>query len=625
MARGIIIQKRLVLFSLAILVVAVSMLHRLGSLHERPIQTDELITVQNYTWVGIHPDGTRRDLRQIEDFENRGPVTLRRTLMGFYCALGRWSEPNNHVIHSGFTNLSLLLPIDTLTAARLPALGAVVLFAVACCMLCIMSGLDLAVPVVSFLAVWHPYCFEFSQVSRGYAAMLLLSVMFIILLHKLSFEPSSKWLGVSIAVVGCATFMNVVNMSIDWVLPVLLVGMFFPKHLLGAQFCSVQRDQWRATLFWVLAVIGCVGLVFLVDRLPYVYSSAQQYGVAFSGLSELSAYFAAASRMYVPSFAWALVVALGCVAAIPIARESRVRAVAVPWIIALVFASVHYLFARKLPYVRNWGFLLPLVFFGYGFSVDRLVKAVPARMGKSLVFLGALLLVFWAASSDLPPRPADHQFRVLAEYLKQNQFESNCPKLLLRGTGVAEPLSLFVSDVASPGEVVDVAELEFLAIEKKSLGFTSQGSNRIRAFSGLSHWNNGNVVELGPYRIYHLKCQRLDEHDWDGDTVAVGVWFPSFESVSLSPHRVVEELNGRGLHFVALDQRYQAKMDVYGRIWAVLVDMCSEEERTAQRVKDYRELQALRDSFGGTIALLVPADDPNDARTQNDAVTQVSR
>src|SRR6185369_11739291 len=68
---------------------------------------DEWLTVEWYTWVGVTEAGEHRPVRRMEDFEALPAPSLRNLAIGFYCALGRWPEPNNHVVHSALVNLAL--------------------------------------------------------------------------------------------------------------------------------------------------------------------------------------------------------------------------------------------------------------------------------------------------------------------------------------------------------------------------------------------------------------------------------------------------------------------------------------------------------------------------------------
>src|SRR5437870_1780048 len=73
----------------------------------RPLQYDELLTIEYYTWVGLAPSGERAPLRRAVDLQARFRPTLAQLGMGLYRSLGVWREPNNHVWQSVLVNLSL--------------------------------------------------------------------------------------------------------------------------------------------------------------------------------------------------------------------------------------------------------------------------------------------------------------------------------------------------------------------------------------------------------------------------------------------------------------------------------------------------------------------------------------
>src|SRR5262249_28090174 len=95
----------------------------------RPFEMDELLTVQYYTWVGVYPSGEYRPLNHVEDFYALGPPTASQLAMGLYCSMGRWPEPNNHILHSLFVNGVLTLGGRDEWWVRLPAVLGGVVFA----------------------------------------------------------------------------------------------------------------------------------------------------------------------------------------------------------------------------------------------------------------------------------------------------------------------------------------------------------------------------------------------------------------------------------------------------------------------------------------------------------------
>jgi hypothetical protein len=116
---------------------------RLNSAYfSRILETDELITLQNYTWLGIHEDGSRREINSIDRLMIKDGLSLRRFALGVYCATGRWTEPNNHIPYSLAVNACLSLPGRVNICARLPALLFAFAFAISMSQLSSAAGRD---------------------------------------------------------------------------------------------------------------------------------------------------------------------------------------------------------------------------------------------------------------------------------------------------------------------------------------------------------------------------------------------------------------------------------------------------------------------------------------------------
>ena len=106
----------------AVLVLALAFARWNGTEMRRPLQCDELITLEYYTWAGLSPSGEPHRLRRVDDYRTLPPVEPRQLGMGIYRSLGVWTEPNNHVFHSLLVNFAIASGRPNERTVRTPAL-----------------------------------------------------------------------------------------------------------------------------------------------------------------------------------------------------------------------------------------------------------------------------------------------------------------------------------------------------------------------------------------------------------------------------------------------------------------------------------------------------------------------
>ena len=217
--------------------------------------------------------------------------------------------------------------------------------------------------------------------------MLAFQVLLIGLLCRLGRRPGSIVLGAACATVAVLSFANMVNMAVDWLLPVYLALWLMPPPAVAGDVTGAARTVWRRNLLVQVLAVGAVGLVFLLDRLPYVVISSQRYGVVLE------------SRLALPRLAWeglyelfppGLPAAVGILGASGLAlalRGKHTRFIAVLALWTLAIGVLHWLVACRAPYVRNLGYVVPLVLLGVGLALDRLSDwkgTPPWRWGTSI-------------------------------------------------------------------------------------------------------------------------------------------------------------------------------------------------------------------------------------------------
>jgi hypothetical protein len=111
--------------------------------------------------------------------------------------------------------------------------------------------------------------------------------------------------------------------------------------------------------------------------------------------------------------------------------------------------------------------------------------------------------------------------------------------------------------------------------------------------------------------IYRIRgvCCRLEEFDERLPPVAGGfvLWRPPFEAVAVSPDRILRELQEAGIDYHTINNRYQAKLEVYSRLDYVLMetDQFSEPRTWGSLANLQRELgghwASIRPLFDGAM------------------------
>jgi hypothetical protein len=556
----------------------------------RPLNEDELITLRYYTWAGVRPDGEPRELRRREDVDRLGSPGLRELALGAYCSFGRWAEPNNHVVNSGLINLTLRLCRPYEAAVRLPALVGAVLFALLAGALCYwVFPARAAAPLVAACAFWHPYLLRYSQEARGYSWMLALQLLLLACFVRLLRSPASLLWGFLTAVVAVLSFMNVLTMSLYWVFPAYLVML-----IIAVRQGSSGRPL-RINLAVQLAGLGVVGLVFLLDRLPFVVSSAQQYGLTFQGAGEYAARLRETADYHFPSLGWKLFAAAGLAGLLVSCRHPWGRILLATFGVSLLVSLAHVAVSHRFPYPRVCGHVLPPILIGFGCLVQRLCEVFASRWltglawaGCSLAAVALLVVGSWGSALD----PA---FAELADAASKADAPDGAVYGVF-GPGVSDSLELYLPPGWLAGdERLPQGDASSVCVLTRTDGAEWDGS----------HWPGATrLLDTGRYQGVLLpgKCSPMDEA-LEGAEQALVIWYPAFRSVAVNRRPAIEQADACGVKYLAVDARYQAKMSVFSKL-AEVIFVCESAEDVRRATEGVRK--ALR-RFGGEARVFAPA------------------
>lgn len=551
-----------------------------------PPDEDESMTLAYYTWVGTDSEGFPRRV----DLKNPPRPTMRNLAIGMFCSLGRWPEPNNHIVNSFLVNFSYAAVGDKLLALRLPALIGALVFAGA------MSGLVLsrlrwaaAAPALALAAFAIPYVHFYSQQSRGYSWMLALQALLLGALCRLGRRPRSAFWGVVCAALSVMTFMNIVSMALDWLAPVYGLFLLLPGLLLDA---SSGRDEARAlrkNLLLQALAIGATGAVFFMDRLPFVISSMRQYGDEWTTWRDFAVLSGDIFAYLFPSVAWSVVGVCGLAGAVLAWRDRAARPLLAACALSVAVSFAHFLAARRFPYVRVTGFFLPLVLLGLAGLMTAGLRRL-ARLGSAAVVSGsaaclAAVVACTFSWSYQPPSTAQRdRLAGLLEPAAAPRDASVCQILGLhlpvRPPGWSHPLSKRINRLAGPLYLGVVSEVDGSAPAYWGDGEPGRNLHRRPRWGGFDWPALVRDQTLGDYRAALLAGQasRVPAEGLDHGSHAVFFWYLDAESVAISPENFHVLMDAHEIRYHVFKRRLYVKMLVFKRVYLAVIFSSSSEE-----------------------------------------------
>jgi hypothetical protein len=557
----------------------------------RPFEVDELLTVRYYTWVGVQPSGEQRPLNHIDDYYALERPGARQLAMGVYCSLGRWPEPNNHVLNSLLANGSIALGHRDELSARVPALLGGLVFAGALYYLC--AGIlrwRMAAPLVVLWAWFAPYVVMYSQVARGYTWMLALQALLIIGAYLMARTARSVTLGALGVLAATLSLMNVVSTAVDWVIPYYAALLLVRPHPPGAEEPSPEANRaWRRYVLVQALCVASMGSIFFISHLPSLYASAQQYGLEYHSAGE---FVEVASRIVdelFPGFAAKAFAAAGA-AGLVVLGVSRQQKFLVTLVVLVCGATLlHCLLTRKFPYARALGQIVPLVLLGAAYLTERLIGIYESTPARALVFgaVGLLSLIPVALSWGQPRDDGGlSECLALARQVEPAAgAESFVPIRSYNDYLVSlyGPRAWRRIDVVSPGRKLDV----MLFSQDLDGAGAVPGSPRVRG-----------------YRLTHLSGETRPLADEGSVPPEAWVfWYPDFTMLGVSAKEQDAYVQGSGCRVMPQHARYQVKFDIYSYLQCYIF-ISKKNDTEARKIAEVVR-EGLR-RYGGRAVVFVP-------------------
>ena len=584
----------------------------------RPLQCDELITLEYYTWAGLAPSGEPHRLRRVDDYRTLPRVGPRQLGMGIYRSLGVWTEPNNHVFHSLLVNFAIALGSPDERTIRIPALLGAIVASILSFWVCRQAfGWKAAAPLAAVVIFSLPYLVQYSQEARGYSWMIALLFLQLGLMYRLARQPSSIVWGAACAFTAVLTFINVVSLALDLLFPLYLAFLIYPPVPAGAQpFSPEMKLVWRRNLFVQLLAIGSVGMMFLIDRLPAVYSSMHQYGISFIGFAGYVCLFSQTVHYLFPGFLWETVAALGLVGFVMMLCRCSQRPLGVAVLAILAIGLSHFWLAGKFPYERACGYLAPLAVLGVAYLGESALARIQDTGwwqalygGLSVASLGfAVLSLKYTINSDARA--------VQIPQLIESQKELvEVPAYTILSAGSDTLRSILPNDWIDPVDLIPENGVVNLVCCLPSEGeprlLLEEGVNERMIWRRLDHPPKNQAPPTSTCRLawQRMRIQPLcTKSDAPIKLPSLIIWRPAPDHLGLDSSAVRKHIALFGIPYLQHNARVPAKLSFFSRLIALefIPQSTAEAEKTVEMVKEGIN------RFGGSACLLQPLAETGD-------------
>lgn len=579
-SRPIAARVRDVAILLAILLAAVARFR-----HEdmvRPFEVDELITTRYYTWAGLQPSGEERPLPHITEYYALPRPGLAHFVMGIYCAVGRWPEPNNHIVGSLLINISQTLFGCHERSARLPALFGAVVFAWS---LYFFFQYFLRWHIASFFApVWAWYCphvLFYSQDARGYSWMLALQIWWLICVYQVAARPGSIAWGAAAAGIAVASVLNLVHMLSAWVVPAYIALWLGRPGFLRSS--AAEMTSWRRNLNCQVLGIGSVVGLFYLSHLPAIYSSLTQYGLRFHNADSFIEALGTIAGYHFPNLPWSLFALCGAMGLVSlnILPDRFPRRLLLSVLVVNFVAAVA---TGCLPYERTAGFMLPLLFLGAGALIEMAPRVSRGKWERGAILATFAAMTALAATSSATATLAEPQIR------RRLEFAALKPPDDIRSFQIIRlgPDYTFLMYVAPGWNFGDACVPEVLTpgLIRRLCWFQSVKDPYGGRFD--FHRSIGRTIDFSAQTRF-AKGMTL-------------IWYPDPRRLGLRGEQHLEFLRAQKLDFETEYTRDVIKLDVFSRILCHFFPVRSEKDLARVRTV----LAAAASEFGGRVIAFVP-------------------
>jgi glycosyltransferase involved in cell wall biosynthesis len=579
---------------------------------DRIFDYDEFYSTEYHTWAGVDRNGETVSLRRCEDIRRLPAPTLQQLGMGVYRSLGVWKNTNNHIFNNLLVNFAMIRGNPTERTIRIPAfIGAIGFAAALYVLLQFMLGWRYAATWIPLWAFAFPYVAQYGMEVRGYSWMLCLQVLFLIVACRSACRPTSIFWGTTQALLAICCIMNIVSLSIHWILPVYLIFWLFPPELNNSPLTVEHKKQWRKNLIVQLLAIGAVGFVFLMPRLPYTIRFSSQAGLSISGLGSLVSHLHGYISYLFPGITWEILGCLGLVGVLTACRSKESRCWGLAFFAVIFLSLFHFWASKTVLYARTMSYQLPLLFVGAGYLIEwigRRAKNI-SRYAALAGALGLTMVVVWQ-SLNLCFNDGDLRkaFQEIADRI--DVHEPSQVYAVVTSEGYYMPKCLprdwltYLDDVASANAV---KKLVFVSQHSDAMANLLEMQQGKKTTAILQPLKNDNTTWVYKAQDCQATCVNVHaepfasvQHYPDAATSLV-LWYPDPMRVGIIGTPVIDMLGEAGVPYIRRNRRFPAHLDFYTQLYAIEFTVASAEEwANIQQI-----VQAGLQRFGGHVICLV--------------------
>jgi hypothetical protein len=406
-------------------VVALGMGVRMGDYRSRPLEHDEISSLNAYSSVGF--------VGTIDEMLAKPRFSFEDTARGIVRAVADWRAPNNHVVHglavsahtffAGFTERSVR-GVASWALALLTA-GAMVWARN-------LSGSVWFAGLAGMLVTFHPYFIHYGQTARGYTVGALLVVAHGMLVERFRGRTPGAVFFAIMVLLGYAAFLNLISAVFMWLAPLYLCALFWnlPEGCGGWAGRLRGAFQDRAWRYWVLQGLVVGGLVgqFCLQHLRELGFSQYRWGVKGHDAGEIAGRWGKLFEYLFPGPCWWGVAALAAAGGLLMLRPRKGHWLGPVAAVSLA-ASLAYSFSMlTVPYNRTFGVFIVFALFALGWLWKEVGGApLAARAGVRALVAAAMVCALAGSVGGALDRIPNADYSSLAMEIRRDVEKGRLP------------------------------------------------------------------------------------------------------------------------------------------------------------------------------------------------------
>ncbi len=423
--------------------------------------------------------------------------------------------------------------------------------------------------------------------------MLFLCSLTLLIVACFFRNPHHAWTSIALSASLVGLFLTVVSMIADWIVPLFLAMGIHTLYAFKSNW--IERKMLLSRLALQATFVLSITFSFVCDRLPYLISSAKQYGVPFSNTSELVQLIRAYTIYLFPTLGWALFFGCSIVGFWLAIRRSMFTPVLLALISIFVISILHFVGGGKLPYGRNVGYFIIHAFFGFAVLFSVALTQTKSTWHWVVLYISGWIIAGSAIFSTRGfPKP-DYAYEEMSAKVRSNQIPVALTDLVIAGRKSRE-LTLNLHW----GNPVESKQQQLVILQNRNFPIAFEGKDGATIGEKFTKACGNPRVSTDLYSLWTISLLEGEKKAVDSNSLRIVIWRIPFPATTVSPDPVLEELREHGLAFFEINERYQAKMEVFQRLTCVVVPIFADEDGTkVRRTQD--SLDSVVSKFGGQV------------------------